>query len=86
MRKHLYGSTAPSPISMQQNIMSKNSLKENTSSLSKMRSEIHKLQPQDLEYSTIESSITNSGTNWPNEDPIVSHLDASTYLCTSETC
>jgi hypothetical protein len=31
------------------------------SNLSKMRSEIHKLQPEDLEYSIIENPITNSG-------------------------
>ncbi len=50
-----------------------------------MRSEIHKLQPEDLEYSIIENPITNSGKNGPNKDQIGSHLGASTYLCTSET-
>jgi hypothetical protein len=48
---------------MQQNIMSTNNLDENTFSLSKMRSEIHKLKPEDLEESIIEKSITHSRTN-----------------------
>jgi hypothetical protein len=55
---------------MQQNIMSTNNLDENTFSLSKMRSEIHKLKPEDLEESIIEKSITHFGTNGPNENPI----------------
>ncbi len=45
---HPYESTARSPIFMQQNIMSTNYLDENTFSLSKMRTEIHKLKPEDL--------------------------------------
>jgi hypothetical protein len=51
----------------------------------KMRSEIHKLKPEDLEYCIIENSITNSRTNGPNEDPTGSHLGALTYVCTNET-
>jgi hypothetical protein len=51
----------------------------------KMRSEIHKLNPEDLEDSIIEKSITQSGTNGPNEDPIGGQKGASTYVCTDET-
>jgi hypothetical protein len=66
--------------------MSTNNLVKNTFSLSKMTSEIHKLKPEDLlENSIVENSITNSGTNGPNEDPIGSHLGAMTYVCTNET-
>jgi hypothetical protein len=50
-----------------------------------MRLEIHKLKPEDLEYSTIETSITNSGTNGPNEDPIGNHLGVIPYICMNET-
>jgi hypothetical protein len=70
---------------MQQNIMSTNNLDENTFSLPKMRSVIHKLKPEDLECSITETSIINSGTNRPNEHPIGSHLGASAYVCTNET-
>jgi hypothetical protein len=35
-----------------------------------MRSEIHKLKPEDLEDTIIKKSITHSGTNGPNETPI----------------
>jgi hypothetical protein len=45
---HPYESTAQSPIFMQKNIVSMNNLNENTFSLTKMRLEIHKLQPEDL--------------------------------------
>jgi hypothetical protein len=60
--------------------MSTNNLDENTFSLSKKRSEIHKFKPEDFEYSIIETSITNSGMNGPNEDPNRSRLGASTYV------
>jgi hypothetical protein len=35
-----------------------------------MRSEIHKLKPEDLEDTIIEKSTTHSGTNGPHEIPI----------------
>jgi hypothetical protein len=35
-----------------------------------MRSEIHKLKPEDLEETIIEKSITHSRTNGPKETPI----------------
>jgi hypothetical protein len=35
-----------------------------------MRSEIHKLKPEDSEETTIEKSTTHSGTNGPHETPI----------------
>ncbi len=66
--------------------MSTNNLDENTFSLSKMRSEIHKLKPEDLEETIIEKSITHSGTNGPNETSIRDQRGVSTYLCTNETC
>jgi hypothetical protein len=39
-------------------------------SLTKMRSEIHKFKPEDLEETIIEKSTTHSGTNEPNETSI----------------
>jgi hypothetical protein len=82
---HPIESIAQLPIFMQQNIMSTNNLDENNFSLSKMRSEIHKLKPEDLEDSIIEYSITCSGTNGPNEEPIGGQKGVSTYVCTNET-
>jgi hypothetical protein len=67
---HPYENTAQSPIFIQQNITSTNNLDENTFSLSKMRSEIHQLKPEDLEETNIGKSTTHSGTNGPNETPI----------------
>ncbi len=61
--KHPHRSNASSLIFMQQKIMSNTNLSENTISLSIMRSAIHKVQPENLEYSIFESSITTSGTN-----------------------
>jgi hypothetical protein len=57
------------------NLLSDNRLNDEQFSIFvDMLSEIHKSKPEDLEYSIIENSITNSGTNGPNEDPIGSHL------------
>jgi hypothetical protein len=50
-----------------------------------MRSEIHKLKPEDLEETIIEKSITHSGTNGPNETPIGNQRGLSTFICTNET-
>ncbi len=65
-----YEIAARSPIFKQQNIRSTNNLDDNSFSLSKIRSEIHKLKPEDLEETIIEKSTTHSGTNRPNETPI----------------
>jgi hypothetical protein len=70
---------------MQQNITSTNNLDENTFLLSNMRSEIHKLKPEDLEETIIEKSITHFGTNGPNEIPIGGQRGVSTYVGTNET-
>jgi hypothetical protein len=67
---HPYENAARSPIFKQQNITSTNNLDKHTFSLSKMRSEIHKLKPEDLEETYIEKSITHSRTNGPKETPI----------------
>ncbi len=47
MVNHPYENVARSTIFKQQNIQSTNNLDDNGFSLSKMRSEIHKLKPQD---------------------------------------
>jgi hypothetical protein len=81
---HTYENVAQSPTFKQQNISSKNNLDENTFSLSKMRSEIHKLKPEYLEETAIQKSITCSGTNGPN-DPIGDLRGVSTFTCTNKT-
>ncbi len=82
---HPYENTAQSPIFMQQNIKYTNNLDENTFSVSKMRSEIHKLKPEDLEENIIDKSITHSGTNGPNETSIGDQRGVSTFICMNET-
>ncbi len=67
MANHPYENVARSPILNQQNIQSTNSLHDDSFSLSKMRSEIHKLKPEDLEETIIEKPTTHPGTNGPNE-------------------
>ncbi len=69
LANHPYENVPQSPIFKQQNILSTNNLHEHSFSLSKMRSEIHKLKSEDLEETIIEKSITHSGTNGPNETP-----------------
>ncbi len=64
--------------------MSINNLDENNLSLSKMRLEIHKLKPEDLEETIIEKSIIHSRTNGPNETPIEDQRGVSTFICTNE--
>jgi hypothetical protein len=63
----------------QQNIPSTNNIDENSFSLSKMRSEIHKFKPEDLEETIIEKSTTHSGTNGTNETPIGDQRGVSTF-------
>jgi hypothetical protein len=67
MANHPYKNVARSPIFKQQNIQSTNNLDDNGFSLSKIRSEIHKLKPQDLEETIIEKPTSHPGTNRPNE-------------------
>ncbi len=54
-------------------------------SLSKIRSKIHKLKPEDLEETIIEKSTTLSGMNQTNETPIGDRRGVSTFICTNET-
>ncbi len=56
MANHPYQNVARSPIFKQQNIHTINNLDDNGFSLSKMRSEIHKLKPEDLEETIIEKT------------------------------
>ncbi len=58
LANHPYENATRSPIFKQQNIPSSNNLDDNSFSLSKMGSEIHKLKPEDLEETIIEKSIT----------------------------
>ncbi len=50
-----------------------------------MRSEIHKLNPEDLEETTIEKPTTHSRMNGPNETPIGDQRGVSTFICMNET-
>jgi hypothetical protein len=53
--------------------------------LSKIRSEIHKFKPEDLEETIIEKSTTHSRTNGPTETPIGDQRGVSTFIFTNET-
>jgi hypothetical protein len=64
---HCYKNIARSPIFKLKNIQSTNILDDNGFSLSKMRSEIHKLKHEDLEETIIEKSTSHPKTNGPNE-------------------
>jgi hypothetical protein len=85
MANHPYENVPQSPIFKQQNIQITNNLDDNSFSLSKMRSEIHKLKPEDLEETIIEKPTTHSGTNGPNETPIGDQRGVSTFRCANET-
>ena len=85
MANHPYENVARSPISKQQNIQSTINLDDNSFSLSKMRSEIHKLKPEDLEEIIIENPTTHPGTNGPNEIQIGDQRGVSTLICMDET-
>jgi hypothetical protein len=67
MANRPYENVARSPIFKQQNIQTTNNLDGNSFSLSKMRSDIHKLKPEDLEETIIEKPTSHPGTNRPNE-------------------
>ncbi len=85
MENHPYENVVRSPIFKQQNIQSTNNLDDNRFSLSKIRSEIHKLKPEDLEETVIEKPTTHSRTNGPNETLIGDQRGVSTFTCTNET-
>jgi hypothetical protein len=68
MANHPYEIEARSPIFKQLNIKTTDELDDNCFSLSKMRSEIHKLKPEDLEETIIEKPTTHPGTNGPNKN------------------
>jgi hypothetical protein len=78
MANHPYENVARSPIYKQQNIQTTNNLDGNSFSLSKMRSDIHKLKPEDLEKTIIEKATTQPGTNGPNEIRIGDQRGVST--------
>jgi hypothetical protein len=49
--------------------------------MTKMRSEIHKLKPEDLEVTIIEKPTTPPGTNGSNETQIGDWRGVSTLIC-----
>ncbi len=67
MENHPYENVARLPIFKQQNIQTTNNLDGNNCFLSKMRSDIHKLKPEDLEETIIEKPTSHPGTKGPNE-------------------
>jgi hypothetical protein len=81
MANHPYVNVARSPIFKQQNIQSTNNLDDNGFSLSKMRSEIHKFKPEDLEETIIEKPTSHPRTNGPNEIQIGDQSGLSTLIC-----
>jgi hypothetical protein len=85
MANHPFENVARPRIFKQQNIQSTNNLDDNSYSLSKMRSEIHKLKPEDFQETFIEKQTTHSGTNGPNETPTGDQRGVSTFICTNET-
>ncbi len=85
MANHPYKKLARSPIFKQQNIHTTNNLDDDCVSVVKMRSEIHKLKPEDLEETIIEKPTTNPGTNGPTENQIGDCRGVSTLTCMDET-
>jgi hypothetical protein len=85
MANHPYENVARSPIFMQQNVQTSNNLDDDSFSLSKMRSEIHKFKPEDLEETIFEKPTTQPGTNGPNENQIVDQGGVSTLTCMDKT-
>jgi hypothetical protein len=85
MENHPYENLARSPIFKQQNIHTTNNLNDDCFSLTKMRSEIHKLKPEDLEETITEKLTTDPGTNGPNENQIGDRRGVSTLICMDET-
>ncbi len=64
MANHPYENVARSPIYKHQNIQSTNNLDDNSFSLSKMRSKIHKLKPEDLKETIIEKTNNSPQNKW----------------------
>jgi hypothetical protein len=85
MANHPYENVARSPIFKQQNIQTTNNFDENSISLSKMRSEIPKFKPEDLEETIIEKPTTHPGSNGPNANQIGDQRGVSTLICMDET-
>ncbi len=81
---HPYENVARSPIFKQQNIQATNNLHGNSFSLSKMRLDIHKLKPEDLEETIIEKPTSHPGTNGPNEIQIGDQRGVSSLICMDE--
>jgi hypothetical protein len=50
-----------------------------------MRSEIHKLKPEDLEETIIEKPTNHPGTNGPNENQYGDWNKMSTLICREKT-
>ncbi len=50
-----------------------------------MRSDIHKLKPEELEETNIEKPTSHPGTNRPNETRIGDQRELLTFICMDET-
>jgi hypothetical protein len=85
MANHPCENLARSQIFKQQNIHITNNLDDDCFSLTKMRSEIHKLKPEDLEETIIEKPTTHPGTNGPTEIQIRDQRGVSNSICMDET-
>jgi hypothetical protein len=85
MANQPYEIEARSPIFKQLNIKTTDELDDNCFSLSKMRSEIHKLKPEDLEETIIEKPTTHPGTNGPNENQNGDTNKMLTLICREKT-
>ena len=85
MANHPYEIEARSPIFNQLNIRTTKEIDDHCFSLSKMRSEIHKLKPEDLEETIIDKSTTHPGTNGPNKNQNGDWNKMSTSICNEKT-
>jgi hypothetical protein len=85
MANHPYEIEARSPIFKQLNIKTTDELDDNCISLSKMRSEIHRLKPEDLEETIIEKPTTHLRTNGPNENQNGDWNKMSFLICREKT-
>ncbi len=85
MENHPYKNLPRSPIFKKQNIHTTNNLDDDCFLLTKMRSEIHKLKPDDLEETITEKPTIQPRTNGPNENRIGDGRGVSTLICMDET-
>ncbi len=85
MANHPYEIEARSPIFNQLNFRTTKEIDDHCFSLSKKRSEIHKLKPEDLEETIIDKSTTHPGTNGPNENQNGDWNKMSTSICNEKT-